>query len=276
MEKIENQSQPLGICDKLFNFFADNLAVRVLKRVTLGLPETHAVAQHPGLSGPPHETGPAKLAAQEVAKKYIDSVVHVEFEKTLALGNSTPANSFGASTDLKESTAAVGGGTKAQIQESSNVFFSPPTSTNNAQEDQGPQTNLSGLNHGQGKKDQAQVIHDETALSKHQDKPYFEVALQEPKAPEIGPVAPSAPKKTVSIKEGTDEVFMPNPKKNVSKEKLKQSKEPDKDAIVKVPRPLKPILRSATNINEKSDAFIRRRREALRSSSNIETSTTDI
>ncbi|PIA44743.1 hypothetical protein AQUCO_01700380v1 [Aquilegia coerulea] len=261
MEKIESQSQPLGICHKLFNFFADNLAIRGLKRVTSGYLENHGVAQHPGPSVPPHETGPAKLAAHEVAKKYIDSVVHVEFEKTIALENSA---------DVKEGTAAVDGGTKAQ--ESGNVFLSPPTWTN-ALEDRGPPKIPSGLNNGQDKKDQAWVIHDETALSAHRDKHYLEVTFQEPKAPDIGPVVPSAPKKTVSIKEGPDEVFMPYSKKNESKEKLKQSKEPENDAIMKVPRPLRPILRSATNINEKSDAFIRRRKEALRNSSNIETST---
>lgn len=87
------------------------------------------------------------------------------------------------------------------------------------------------------------------------------------------PRVPSAPKKTVSIKDVTEEICIPKKKKNASKQKVKETIDLGNDASAKAPKPLKPILKSASNINERSDAFIRRRKETLRSHSDNEPKT---
>ncbi|GKV20596.1 hypothetical protein SLEP1_g30695 [Rubroshorea leprosula] len=51
MDTREQELQPLGICERLYNFFTRSLAAYALKTVTLGLPHDHAPASAPVSSG---------------------------------------------------------------------------------------------------------------------------------------------------------------------------------------------------------------------------------
>ncbi|KAF9618323.1 hypothetical protein IFM89_000958 [Coptis chinensis] len=239
----------------------DNLPIRGLKRITL---------RHPTNQIPPqNETCHAK-PGHEVAKSYLNSIVQVEFDKTNNGMSSFPTltTTLPGAAAMKEGSA-VTGGIQSQSQEGVGMLSSLPSGSiplNNKESKYRP----SNSKHVEEDKDHIQSYkHDDkinSTLSKSQGKDDLQATSQEVKAEVYEPVIPSAPKKSVSIKDSTEDVNISKKKKNASKEKLKQVIE-----AAKVPRPLKPILRSASNINEMSDEFIRRRKEALRSSSNIDT-----
>ncbi|OVA04424.1 hypothetical protein BVC80_1395g147 [Macleaya cordata] len=246
MERRENQPQPLGICRRLFGFVMNSIAIRGLKRVTLGRPPLHSpMTQEPIVSSPQNEAGymgndePVIVQIPDhdgVPKNGLNSLIEIEVHQT--------------SNGSKDSSPVqVRASSLRTVPVEDNRSNNKPNDANDREKDKSTTSPLH--------------VRDSYIVPEP-------VKTQEKGSNKV--VGSSVPKKTVSIKDGAAERDLTKRREmNIPREKLTLAMdEPEKDMNMNVPRPLRPVLRAASNINEKSDDFIRRRKEALRKSMTIE------
>ncbi|KAK9984111.1 hypothetical protein SO802_033636 [Lithocarpus litseifolius] len=246
MQEKNNQFFPLEICQKLFNFIFDSLIARGLKRVTLGNPLPHQglIKVPPGL-GSMEEQQPiygAKLnRASRVSKSPVGlgSEIQVQFLETEdELENWTAVDELGSSVHVSEQNGPIDTAAQTQLV--------------NSDEKEIPLVEVFDVSNG---KSQIQ----ERNVSQTQGKSSKEVEI-------IFTAAGQArgPKKSISMKDMTEEEKRKQKGKNIVDESLTII---DPEATQIKPRPRFSVV---PNINEKSDEFIKSRKEAMKRNYSME------
>nr|DAD33527.1 TPA_asm: hypothetical protein HUJ06_012378 [Nelumbo nucifera] len=238
--------QPLAIFHRLFRFVIDFLAARGLKPVILGSPTDHGVANPPVAATPSPPDGVVDSTGGNTV-----GTATPEKDENKAENNQThePENSVAAPTEASGSLEKGNPALAAQAESSLQPAAIPWEDKEEAAQVMGAE----------------KVVGSSSSSSEqsHQDKGQEESVLP---APSTVPPQARSLKKTVTIKDATEELGPPKEdEKKTHKEKLKQEK--DKGTKVQPQRPPRSILKVPSNINEKSEEFIQRRRETLRTSS---------
>ncbi|KAJ4969237.1 hypothetical protein NE237_015938 [Protea cynaroides] len=201
MARKENQFQPLGVCERLFNFIINTIAAQGHKRITLGPPQAYNL---------------------------------VEIPITGSSGAYSAGEHMGTATKPTEGGGAIIARDGFQTQLQKDV----PTGTSSLRkvplEGQDSKQRVKGPS-----KDRARGITDPQANG----------------SAGVGTDSEARGSKETLISKGKEE--------KTAKEKLTKDTEPNKGEKGKAPRSLVPLIRMASNIDEKSDAFIRSRKEAL-------------
>ena len=247
MQEKTNQFFPLEICQKLFNFIFDSLIARGLKRVTLGNPLPHQglIRVPPGLGSMEEQQpiyGAKPNGASSVSKSPVDlgSEIQVQFLETEdELQNWTAVDELGSSVHVSEQNGPIDTTAQAQLV--------------NNDEKEIPLVEVFDVSNG---KSLSQI--QERNVSQTQGKSSKEVEI-------IFTAAGRArgPKKSVSMKDMTDEERRKQKGKNIVDESL--TIEPEATQIK--PRPRFSVV---PNINEKSDEFIKSRKEAMKRNYSME------
>jgi hypothetical protein len=251
MPEKDNQFLPLGICQKLFDFIINSLIAPGLKRVTLGHPLPHqdsikvpvddcsisglgSMEEQQPLNGV-KPNGASSLRYRAHGKSPVDlgSEIQINFLETDELENWTSVDELGSSVHVSKMDGPIDTGAQAQLV--------------NSDEKEVPLVDgfdISKVSPAQGK-------------SSQEIEPIFTTTGRA-----------KGPKKSVTLKDMTEEEKRRQKGKNIVSEDLTLATEPEATQMKPPAKQSRPRFTVGANINEKSDEFIKSRKEAMRNPRN--------
>lgn len=275
MERRENQLQTVGICRRVFTFVMNTIALRGIKRVTLGHPQLRNSTQEPLVVTSPHKD------ASHTEQNSIDSepvMVQIprDYDGTPKIGMNLSLIHIdsGLSSDAAKSSKPV------QVRSRSPRTVPIEGNGLNNRKDyyvREKDNNSSALPSVVAQPLKPSKKNDAVKMQEPVSKKNDAGKVMTPAGPKknndaaIAQVFEPAPKKPAGIKFGTIEerdLTAKRKEKTMPREQLTLAidVEPENDVntSINAPRTYRPMFRSAaSNVNEKAEAFIRRRREAL-------------
>lgn len=308
MEKRDNPVQPLGICQRIFNFFVNSLIPRGLKRITLGpaVPDSDdrlgnevvgsMSEQQPSSVSLEKRKGEGKVEHQAEVRRLDVSghEIQVHFKQTEEeLDHWTPVDELGFSVhEAKKENPIIDDGKQSKLKNGRDNILIPVVASNPSSgqkpdkmaikkrskvterpldKEELPLVQVKGITGGTSPSQVPKRV-DDSSRGKGSEDATTRGKDQRAMEPHLTVAQGRGPKKVISIQEHSEEDKAKKKGKEIAitNEQLAPPLEPEQP-IVRFPVHL---ISVASNINAKSAAFIESQKAAMRRNLSLESKKT--